>query len=64
MKHEAERRLNDLKRELDARPSVCPWCGDKAMFQQHAPKKHPGKYEEWKQGHEKLELSGTIWVEA
>lgn len=34
------------------------------MFSQHAPRKHPEKYEEWKDDHEKLELSGTIWVEA
>jgi ribosomal protein S27AE len=48
--------------ELDERPDYCPWCGQRSMFAKHAARKHPDKYDEWKENHTKITQQITYYV--
>jgi len=58
-----EEKLRQAVNEVDVRPRKCPWFGERKMFNNHAPKKHPERYEEWKKNHKKKELNISYWVE-
>jgi len=56
---EAYKELN----KIDETPWSCPWCSFAGSFTRHAPKVHPEKWEQWKAGHEKVNVNTTIWVD-
>jgi len=55
--------LRDAVEEYSAVPSSCPWCGYSRWDPRHITKAHPEEWDEWKEDHEQVRITKSIWVE-
>jgi queuine/archaeosine tRNA-ribosyltransferase len=56
--------LRDAVEEHSAVPSSCPWCEYSRWDPRHITKAHPEKWAEWKEEHEQVTITKSIWVGA
>lgn len=55
--------LRDAVEEHSAIESSCPWCAFGRWDPRHISKAHPDEWERWKDDHEQITITKSVWVE-